>query len=123
MIGVDIVHIPRIEKAVRGESFKSHVYTASECAYCDGQAKPHIHYAGMFAAKEAAVKALKCGFLHGVEPKDIEIAHETDGSPKIIFHGRADVLLNNRKSDVSISHDGEYAVAVVEIYSSADTRE
>ncbi len=115
MIGIDIVHIPRIEKAVQGDAFKAHVFTPSECAYCDGQAKPYIHYAGTFAAKEAAVKALKCGFLHGVAPTDIEIAHETGGAPTIIFHGQAQALLNNRKADVSISHDGEYAVAVVEI--------
>ena len=115
MIGIDIVHIPRIQKAVQNDAFKTRVFTAQEIAYCDGNAKPYIHYAGAFAAKEGAVKALKCGFSGGITPLDIEITHDTDGAPKIIFHGKAKELLNDRVVDVSISHDGEYAVAVVEI--------
>ncbi|MCH5160458.1 MAG: holo-ACP synthase [Clostridiales bacterium] len=115
MIGIDIVHIPRIQKAVQNDAFKTRVFTAQEIAYCDGNAKPHIHYAGVFAAKEGAVKALKCGFSGGIGPLDIEIVHETDGAPQINFYGKAQELLNDRKADVSISHDGEYAIAVVEI--------
>ena len=115
MIGIDIVHIPRIQRAVGNDAFKTRVFTERECAYCDGKAKPHIHYAGMFAAKEGAVKALKCGFLHGVTPLDIEITHDIDGAPQIIFGGKAKELLGGRTADVSISHDGEYAIAAVEI--------
>ena len=117
MIGIDTVVVSRLAEAVKDEAFLRRVYTAQERAYCDGRARPCESYAGLFCAKEAAVKALKCGFLHGIAPTDIEITHDTEGAPVLVMHGKAAELLAGRTAEVSISHDGDRAVAAVLITS------
>lgn len=113
MIGVDVASIKRIEKAVKKQSFLNRVFTAKEQAYCNGKPRPHESYAGLFCAKEAAVKAVKGGFGKGVMPIDIEVDHEDGGAPILIFHGGAISVFSKYDAEVSISHDGDYAVAVV----------
>lgn len=66
------------------------------------------HLAGIFAAKEAAIKALR------LKPKSwhqIEVKKERDGSPKLILYGT--VTQKIKELRLSISHDGDYALAVV----------
>ncbi len=113
MIGVDIIGISRIRKAVEKEAFVERVFTPSERTYCDGKSDPAASYAGLFCAKEAAVKALKCGFGGGIMPADIEIGHDTAGAPILCPRGKAADLICGCRADVSISHDGDYAVATV----------
>lgn len=114
MIGVDTVSVERIEKAIKREAFKTKTFTAGEIAYCDGKPNPAQSYAGIFCAKEAAVKAAKCGFTRGVKPIDIEISHDASGAPELAFHGNAaNVFARYKNADVSISHDGGFAVAAV----------
>ena len=66
-LGIDIVMIERIEKMLErhGERVLKRLYTETERAYCDKMAKPQLHYAARFAAKEAFVKALGTGFSAG----------------------------------------------------------
>ena len=56
-IGVDIIEIARIEKAIArwGEHFLKRVYTEKEIELCQSRA---ASLAARFAAKEAAMKAL-----------------------------------------------------------------
>ncbi len=112
MVGIDTVFIPRMKKAVESEAFVNRVFTPSERAYADGKADPVNTFAGMFCAKEAVSKALKYGFGNGLMPIDIEIGHEPDGSPTVIAHGAAEKLLDRLFCDVSITHDGDYAIAI-----------
>lgn len=112
-IGTDIVYIPRIAKALEKKAFKSGVFTESEQEYCDGKSNPANSYAGIFCVKEAAVKAVKCGFSKGVRPVNIEVGHDDCGAPFIITHGAACVMFDNFVADVSIAHDGDYAIATV----------
>ncbi len=113
MIGIDTVHIPRIERAVKSAAFKERVFTENERNYCESRPHPAASFAGIFCAKEAAVKALKRGFGSGIMPCDIEIDHDKRGTPVFKACGKAAILLSSFSVDVSISHDGEYAVAVV----------
>ena len=113
MIGIDIAQISRVRKAVESKAFRSGVFTAAEQAYCDGKPKPFESYAGLFCAKEAAAKALKVGFGTGIMPIDIEIGHDENGAPQLIAHGKAAQAFAAYRSDVSISHDGDYAIAAV----------
>lgn len=97
-IGTDIVKISRIEKSIQNEHFKKGVFTDNEIAY----SKNAESFAGMFAAKEAYLKALGTGI--NCKMNTVEIGHLPTGKP---------YLVNVENSDLSISHDGEYAIATV----------
>ena len=75
-VGVDLIEIARIERALARDGFRERVFTESERAYCDGRPNPAQHYAARFAAKEAIGKALGCGVRFTW--REIEIA----GRPK-----------------------------------------
>lgn len=114
MIGIDISKISRIEKAIKSEAFLNRVFTAAERKYCDGRPNRAASYAGLFCAKEATVKAFGNGFCGDVMPADIEICHTAAGAPMLMPRGSAAALFERYDSSVSISHDGDYAVAAVE---------
>lgn len=97
-IGTDIVQISRIEKSIQNAHFKESVYTDKEMEYC----KNAENYAGLFAAKEAYLKAAGTGI--NCRLNTIEIEHNESGKP---------FLKNIQNSDLSISHDGDYAIAAV----------
>ena len=105
MIGIDIVDIGRITKAVEryGERFLDRVFTAHEISYAKGKRRIGETLAGHFAAKEAFIKAVG----KSLPWKDIEVHHE-EGKPFIRFQGK-------RYDGVSISHERNYAVSVVNI--------
>jgi holo-[acyl-carrier protein] synthase len=68
-----------------------------------------------FAAKEAFGKALGTG-LSGFELKDICVVEDGFGKPALTVYGSALRLLKKNGADtipVSLSHDGEYALAFV----------
>lgn len=120
MIGIDIADVRRIRKAIESKSFRDRVFTAAEQRYCDGKPVPHVSYAGLFCAKEAAVKAIKRGFGKGIMPTDIEIEHDENGAPVLNARGNATSVFATYNADVSISHDGDYAVAVVMLLDRSD---
>lgn len=106
MLGVDIIKIERIEKAVKSAHFVERVFTPYEIAYAQKKANVNQTLAGIYAAKEAVAKALKNG-LNGINLKDIPITHDENGCPfSVVF---------NQKMAVSISHDGEYAIAIAAV--------
>lgn len=120
MIGTDIVKISRIAAAIESDAFLNRVFTKSERDYCDGKPDRAQSYAGIFCAKESAVKAVKCGFGAGVMPTDIEIGHDGTGAPTLTARGGAARFFDGCEASVSISHDGDYAVAVVMLVKQAD---
>ncbi|MDE6029979.1 MAG: holo-ACP synthase [Clostridiales bacterium] len=120
MIGIDTVRISRIKKAIAKAAFTDRVFTAAEQSYCNGKADCAQSYAGIFCAKEAAVKALGIGFGSGVMPSDIEVAHCDGGAPILNFYGGAVRAFAQYECSVSISHDGDYAVAAVELLRKGD---
>lgn len=89
-IGIDATDIPRIEQAIAryGDRFLHRVFTEAEIAYCSARHRPAPHYAGRFAAKEAAMKALGTGHTQGVLWKSIEVVRG-GGPPRVVFHGGA----------------------------------
>ena len=89
-LGVDIVEIERMETVLqRSPRFVERVYTASERAYCESKHLSVAHFATHFAAKEAVLKALGCGFGQGVAFTDVEVAHDEKGRPVPVLHGKA----------------------------------
>ncbi|SRR5690554_4973072 len=112
MIGIDIVEIERIKTALeRTKSFYQKAFTRYEREYYEANGKKINTLAGIFCAKEAAVKALKTGF-NGIGLQDIEVRHTESGSPYLVFFGEAQKLTQGKSAEVSISHSENYAVAV-----------
>jgi holo-[acyl-carrier protein] synthase len=105
MIGIDIVDIARITKAIEryGDHFLEKIFTANEIRYAKGKRRAGETLAGHFAAKEAFIKAMG----RSLPWKDIEVNHE-EGRPYIVFQGK-------RYDNVSISHERTYAVAIATI--------
>jgi holo-[acyl-carrier protein] synthase len=112
-IGIDIIEILRIEKAISrwGEGFLQRVYTDPELRL---YRKKPSSLAARFAAKEAVIKAL--GKSTSVSLKDIEILSEPGGKPLVNLYGKT----QNEARDlglygfaISLSHSKEYAIALV----------
>lgn len=113
-LGVDIVEINRIEKAVGrwGWRFLRRVYTESELRLSLN--KPS-RLASRFAAKEAVMKALGTG-TRGVGWREIEILADRRGKPLVYLCGKARHRaeeLGLSELAVSLSDSREYAVACV----------
>jgi holo-[acyl-carrier protein] synthase len=117
-VGTDICSITRIREAYEknGERFLDKILTSEEKRYVlSRQKRVAESLAGRFAAKEAVGKALGVG-LRGVGWKEIEIGRSPYGAPLVMLHGRAKErasFLKLSTFDVSISHEREFAIAVV----------
>jgi holo-[acyl-carrier protein] synthase len=119
-VGIDLVRVARITESLArfGERFTRRVFTDSEIAYCDDTTAPETRasrYAARFAAKEAAWKAL--GLLdRGHAWTAIEIVRETSGACAVVLHEPLRSSAANdgvRPLSVSITHEDDYAAAVV----------
>lgn len=114
-IGVDIVEISRVKKAIENPAFLSRVYTEAERAYCDARgAGRAASYAARWAAKEAVMKLFGTG-LSGGRLVEIEIKNESSGAPFVVLTGNFKKIADNlgvETIEISLSHSREYAVAV-----------
>jgi holo-[acyl-carrier protein] synthase len=116
-IGLDATDIPRISSAIDryGDRFLHRVFTDDEIAYCLRRRSPGPHFAGRFAVKEAAMKALGTGHSLGVMWRDIEVVRH-GGPPQLQLHGGASRrfdALGGRSSLVTITHSDALALAQV----------
>ena len=115
-IGVDLVRIPRLRQVVDRwqERFLRRVFTEAELAYCFKRRDPIPHLAARFAAKEAALKALGTGLSMGISWRELEVRRERGEAPQMILSGRCRAIgeaKGGRRVLLSITHDGEYALA------------
>jgi len=110
-IGTDIVLIDRIEKSIEkfGDKFKERFLTEEEIQ----STKKIESIAGLWAAKEAISKALKCGISKNLSFHDIIITKDSQGAPQFTLSKNAQKLHKIINSSLSISHDGGFAIAVV----------
>jgi holo-[acyl-carrier protein] synthase len=110
-VGIDLVRVSRIAESMTafGERFVRRVFTPAEAAY----ATTPERLAARFAAKEAVKKALE---LDGVAWRDIEVARRASGACDVILHGAARAAaeaIGARELALSMSHEGDYATAMV----------
>jgi len=117
-IGVDIVKVDRIEKAVErwGYRFLKRIFTPAEIERCQKRARPAQCLALRFAAKEAFAKALGLGMRKGLRWRDIEVVHDNFGKPDLLLHNQAQRLLEDVEASrtwLSLSDEREFALAVV----------
>jgi holo-[acyl-carrier protein] synthase len=117
-LGLDIAEIDRIEAALKrhGAPILERLYTPAEVAYCEGFREKFERYAGRFAAKEAAMKALGTGWRFGVRWRDIEVMRAATGKPSLRLHGVAGEFaarLGVKNISLTITHSGNLALAEV----------
>ncbi|MGE4506508.1 MAG: holo-ACP synthase [Desulfovibrionaceae bacterium] len=117
-LGIDLAEIGRIRSAWErfGERFAAKALTPAELEVMRTRRDPVPYLAALWAAKEAAVKALGTGYKLGVHPKTVEIRHLPSGKPEIFFLGRAREVaeeLGVTSASVSMTHERGMAAAVV----------
>lgn len=105
-LGSDILELERFQKSFQKypQKFKRDIFNAEELKNKNIQ-----HLAGIFAAKEAVIKALD---LQPGAWKNIEIKYKSSGKPQFFLKSskeQSPII----SQDISISHDGGYIIAVV----------
>lgn len=104
MIGIDIVDIKKFKKKLEKKDFASKIFTDNEFHYSKSKANSLQTFAGIFAGKEAIIKAYNFNLAY-ILRKKIEIKH-VDNIPIVFINGK------KTNAELSISHDGNYAIAV-----------
>ena len=117
-MGIDIAEVKRIQKVIESQQsrFLRRVFTLDEAAYCEQFKNKFERYAGRFAAKEAAMKALGTGWSRGVRWVDVEVVRQRGGRPTISLSGEARKIadaLGVKNISLSITHTSEQAIAHV----------
>lgn len=122
-VGVDLVDVDRMERALRqrwAKRFVAKVFSKEEIAACENAAQPAQGYAARFAAKEALAKALGTGFSRGVSPGRIIVRGGERRKPSIFLLGRAQKVAESMQIaaiHVSLTHTPQTACAFVVVES------
>jgi holo-[acyl-carrier protein] synthase len=110
MIGIDIIKVSRIEKAINrwGDNFIDKIFTKNEKQYCKNKIGKSQCYAARYAVKESFYKAKN----HNYGWKAIEV--KTGGKPVIsILNKELEKEMEGIKIHVSLSHTNDTAIAAV----------
>lgn len=109
-LGLDLCEISRMEERMADDRFLDRYFTPEEKAYIRGRGAFASHsMAGMWAAKEAVLKAAGTGIR--LPLKEVEIFHDELGAPVCRLHGQTAAQLPG-KYMLSITHEGPMAAAV-----------
>lgn len=113
-----MIEVYRIRQTIeRTPRFATRVYTEREREYCESKGVSRFaSYAVRFAAKEAALKALKTGWRGAIAWHDLEIHRDNFGAPHLEICGEAGKILEKlgaNKIHLSMSHTTEHAIAQV----------
>ena len=119
-LGIDVVSLARFTRLLRTDretALRRHVFTEREWPSDWGSRPTSFLLAKLsarFAVKEAAMKALGCGWGQGTYFKEFEVVPREDGGIELELHGNAARLAERRGINnwfVSIAHERYYAVA------------
>lgn len=112
-VGVGMLEISRMERAMRRPTFTKRVFTKDERAFCDRTAHPAQHYAARYAARVAVIKALGVRPEDGIGRRDVSVALD-DGRPRALLSGTAAWVASKkgvREVALSLSFTHDVAVA------------
>ncbi|MFA7188387.1 MAG: holo-ACP synthase [Alphaproteobacteria bacterium] len=116
-IGLDLVECDRF---LDWSSFKkSRVFTKKELEFAEeDSANSERHLANFWAAREAFLKALGCGFCDEINFSDVSVNHDDAGKPELLLAGGAKAKLKevagpDAQIYVSITDQGDYSAAIV----------
>jgi holo-[acyl-carrier protein] synthase len=119
-VGCDVVDLMRFQRALADRHFVERVFHPIEIDDCAGRKNKLGAFGGRFAAKEALAKAIGRGLIiGGVFPRDIWIRRGDQGRPQLECASPVAELiagLGYSRREVSISHDGRYALATVLLF-------
>ena len=114
-IGIDVCEISRMERLLVDGKFLGRFFSLEEQEYIENKGKGAAQtMAGIFAAKEALMKALGTGLVSS-QLKDICVLHDALGAPYYDLRGDFSQHAAQRNIDslhLSITHDGGVAAAV-----------
>lgn len=124
-VGTDLVDLMAFGKQIGDGSsnFLSHSFTAGERAYSEGKSpnNPTRHLGARYAAKEAFIKAWSASIapnpppLRIVDMRHIEVIQDEFGRPSLRLHGAILKAAGHFRTHLSLSHDGNNALAFVVI--------
>ena len=114
-VGIDITEVARIRRLLEryGDRFIAHVLGDDERKLLAQRTDRAQFVAGRFAAKEAAVKALGQYLNSRPSFSSLQIMPGDDGRPDLRFSNRIKELPRSLSTLVSISHERDYATAIV----------
>jgi holo-[acyl-carrier protein] synthase len=110
-VGIDLLDVERLERALeRHPRLAERLFTDAEREYAASRARPVMHLAARFCAKEAVAKALG---LTGWSFRDVEVV-ATGSAPEIRLSGSAGRRAAELgvTASVSLTHTGTLAGAV-----------
>lgn len=122
-LGTDITENARIQKMLdkHGEYFTGRVYTDWENAYCLSKKQSLESYSGRWCAKEAILKAIGTGWVHGIAWRDMEVRNAQSGAPYVCLGGGVlKAVLERGISEILITishcscHATATAIAIIE---------
>ncbi len=116
-VGLDLCEVARVARALdrHGARFVEKLFRPGEVRRSPESPAYAEHVAGLFAAKEAAMKALGTG-MRGVAFRELAIVRAPGGPPRLALFGRAiahGARLGVAGAHVTITHTRELAAAVV----------
>ena len=116
LVGIDVLDVVRMEKFVQNEHFLEKYFTPYEIGYVQHNNRQTLSLAGLYAAKEAFLKALGIGIGRGIDIKDICVKHDELGKPYYDIDGvemrRKLDKYSIQNIDLSISHTGTVSTAI-----------
>ncbi|GHU09791.1 holo-[acyl-carrier-protein] synthase [Spirochaetia bacterium] len=115
-IGIDVVHVDRLERWVLNPGLLERYFHPAELEIAFSRGKSAaLSLAARFAAKEAFGKALGTG-LSGIVLKDIAVVNRCNGAPEIELYRTALAALEKTGAlhvHVSLTHERDNAIAMV----------
>jgi len=119
MIGIDLIKISRMQQFM--ERFGNKALLRFLCEEEIKLVKNPKNAAGYWAVKEAFSKALGTGIGSQCSFYDIKIYKDAKGAPQLAISDKIVTQFHITNATLSITHDGEYAIAVVALKSSTPT--
>lgn len=115
-LGIDIVELVRIEGLLdrHEKRFLERLFREGEWQRRHAEAFVQ-HIGGLFAAKEAVLKALGTGWSEGLAPRQVEVVRAENGAPSVCLHDGAALRaqeLGVSEVHLSVTHERSYAAAV-----------
>lgn len=117
-VGIDLVHIPSFaaQLTAPGSRFEQ-VFHPAELRRAGSKLNRNEHLAGLWAAKEAFIKAWSQSMFdqppvmtpESVVWSDLEVRPDPWGRVQLVLHGK---FPSDLQPEISISHDGDYATAI-----------